>query len=85
MSQHEEEYNERFIEQLAGSYGQIEAALGSEGYKTFLDSHRANAAHVKAHSDQMRAWTGLIHMGTLSVLLSAMPVIVWLWKWAITS
>lgn len=77
--------NDRFIEQMSNSYGQIEAALGSEGYQTFLNSHKESAAHVKAHSDQMRAWTGMIHMGTLILLLAAIPTIVWLWKWAIGS
>ena len=77
--------DDRFIEQMSNSYGQIEAALGAEGYQTFLSSHKESAAHVKAHSDQVRAFTGMIHMGTLILLLSAIPVIVWLWKWAITS
>ena len=75
--------DDRFIEQMSNSYGQIEATLGSEGYQTFLTGHKEVAARVKAHSDQVRAFTGMIHMGTLILLLAAIPVIVWLWKWAI--
>lgn len=80
-----EDENDRFIEQMSNSYGQIEAALGSEGYQALLNSHKESAMHLKAHSDQMRAWTGMIHMGTLMLLLMSIPALVWLWKWALGS
>ena len=80
-----DEDKERFWEQLNSSYGQAEAVLGSDGYQAVLNNQRATAQGMLAHADRVRAVAGSIRITTIVVMLAAMPVIVWLWKWAITS
>lgn len=75
--------NEEFLHQLSSSYGQVESALGTEGYKEFLATRSAERQTYLAHAERTQAFATAIRIAMLIGMLMAMPVIVWLWKWAI--
>lgn len=77
--------NEEFLHQLSASYGQVESALGTEGYKEFLATRSAERQTYIAHAERTHAVANVIRLVTLVGMLMAMPVIVWLWKWAISA
>jgi hypothetical protein len=79
----ENEYREKFMEQLSSSYGQVETMLGTEGYKIYLESHKADKQRMMAYTDRQRSITSAIHIGSFLGILVFIPVIVFLWKWAI--
>jgi hypothetical protein len=79
-----EDYRERFIEQLSSSYGQMESVLGADGYKVFIEDHKADQSRMIAFADRQKALAGTIRILGLTSFLLAIPVIVFLWKWALS-
>lgn len=80
----ESEYREKFMEQLSSSYGQVETMLGADGYKIYLDSHKADVQRSISYTDRQKAITSAIHIVSFLGILTFIPVIVFLWKWAIS-
>lgn len=78
----EDDANE-FLQQLSANYGQIESVLGTDGYAEFLRTREAERAYMNARGDYIRAIANTLRIFGLIGMLCAMPVIVWLWKWAI--
>lgn len=79
-----EEYKDRFIEQLSSSYGQMESVLGTDGYKVFIEDHKADQDRLRAFSDKQRAIAGVIRVATLVGFIVSIPIVVFLWKWALS-
>ena len=75
--------DEVFMQQLSSSYGQIESALGTEGYAEFLRTRETERRYMDSRADLTRAYANTLRIATLIGMLCVMPVIVWLWKWAI--
>jgi hypothetical protein len=75
---------EKFAEQIAHSYGQIEAALGAEGYKAMLENQKQMNEQAKIDAELTMTWVLLIRIMTLLILASSIPVQIFLWKWAVT-
>ncbi len=80
----ESEYREKFMEQLSSSYGRVETMLGADGYKIYLDSHKADVQRSVAYTDRQASITSAIKIASLLGTLIFIPVIVFLWKWAIS-
>jgi len=80
----EEDYQERFMKQLSSSYGQMESVLGTDGYKVFIEDHKADQDRMRAWSDRYRAVSGTIRILGLVGFLVSIPVMVFLWKWALS-
>lgn len=83
MSSHDD-YQERFMQQLSSSYGQMESVLGADGYKVFIEDHKADQDRMKAAADRYRAISGTIRIMGLVGFLASIPVMVVLWKWALS-
>ena len=64
------------FEDIAKAYGHVEATLGQEGYQSLVNASLSR-------SDLDRAKAGLIRIFGLSTFLITIPVLVWLWKWAL--
>jgi hypothetical protein len=79
-----EDYHERFMEQLSSSYGQMESVLGADGYKVFIEDHKADQARVLAFADRYKAIAATIRILGFVSFLVAIPVVVFLWKWALS-
>ena len=67
--------NSRF-EEISNAYGHVEATLGQNAYQSLVDASLSR-------SEINKAIASLIRISALSILLMTIPVIVWLWKWAI--
>jgi hypothetical protein len=67
--------NNRF-EEIANAYGHVEATLGQNAYQSLVDASLSR-------SEVNKAVAAFIRISALSILLMTIPVIVWLWKWAI--
>lgn len=80
----DEEYREKFMQQLSSSYGQMETVLGADGYKVFIEDHKADQDRMRAAADRYRAVSGTIRIMGLVGFLASIPVMVFLWKWALS-
>lgn len=67
--------NSRF-EEIAHAYGQVEATLGQNAYQSLVDASLSR-------TEINKALASIIRISALSILLMTIPVVVWLWKWAI--
>lgn len=72
----ENEMDDHRFEEIAKAYGHVEATLGQEGYQSLVHASLSQ-------SDLNKAKAGLIRILGLSVFLMSIPVLVWLWKWAL--
>lgn len=81
----DEDYRKRFLDQLSNSYGQMESVLGADGYKAFLEGHKADQQRSISWAFKQRAIGNAISALSLIAFLASIPVNVWLWKWAINS
>jgi hypothetical protein len=63
--------NQEFVNQLAGSYGQMEAQMGTEMYQLFLDDFRAHQDRVRADTDTEKARANAIRIFSLSGMVLA--------------
>ena len=73
---------QRFADQISHSYGQVEAALGAEGYKVMLEAQKKSNLQATADIDRTLALTTAIRVAVLILLVMSIPVQVVLWKWA---
>ena len=64
------------FEEIAKAYGHVEATLGQDGYQSLVNASLSQ-------SDLNRAKAGVLRIFGLSIFLATIPVIVWLWKWAL--
>ncbi len=67
--------NNRF-EEIANAYGHVEATLGQNAYQSLVDASLSR-------SEINKALASIIRITALSILMMTIPVVVWLWKWAI--
>lgn len=67
--------DDRF-EEIAKAYGHVEATLGQDGYQSLVNASLAQ-------SDLNRAKASVLRIIGLSIFLTTIPVLVWLWKWAL--
>lgn len=81
----EQDFQEQYMRQMSNSYGQMETVLGADGYKVFIEDHRVEQQRMLAYADRQKAVAATIRIGTLLGILMAMPVIVYLWKWALAA
>jgi len=79
------EDEDQFEQVLGGQYGQMESAMGTDGYRSFVEARNAEAAGFKAFAGRHSAVADAIRVGTLVFALAMIPVIVFLWKWAINA
>ncbi len=79
----DDEVNEEFLHQMSSNYGQVESVLGTDGYEAFLQARRTEQKHMLAHAELTQSISFAIRWAVIVGMLMAMPVIVWLWKWAI--
>lgn len=63
--------NQAFVNQLSGSYGQMEAQMGTELYQLFLDDVRAHVDQVRADTDVEKARANAIRIFSLSGMVLA--------------
>lgn len=77
------EYRDKF-EQVVSSYGQMESLLGADAYSVFIDDHRADQKYVLARADKIKAASASMRVAAFFGMLAAIPVIVFLWKWALS-
>ena len=77
-----------------GAPGQLHQALGDAGFKAWLEqqesNNKAQNATMTAHStmalslcERNDAVTAAVRGASAVVVLASMPVIVWLWEWAL--
>lgn len=78
-----EEYRDKF-EQVVSSYGQMESLLGADAYNVFIDDHRADQKYILAKADRTRAYGAAVRVIAFFGMLASIPVIVFLWKWALS-
>lgn len=78
-----DETNNEFLQQLSASYGQMESVLGQEGYVEFIRARQAERLQLIARAELSQSISAVIRIATLIGILMAMPVLVWLWRWAI--
>lgn len=78
-----EDDRDEFLNQLAASYGQIEGVLGTDGYAEFLRAKQAEHDYLLARASLIRSWSSFVSAMAIIGMLVAMPVIVFLWRWAI--
>lgn len=83
MSQ--ENYDEQFMRQLSSSYGQMETVLGADGYKVFMEDHCADQERTRADADRRKATAAAIRVISFMVFMASIPVVVFLWKWALSA
>lgn len=83
MSQ--ENYDEEFVRQLSSSYGQMETVLGADGYRVFMEDHRADQERTRADADRRKAIAASIRVLAFMAFMASIPVIVFLWKWALSA
>lgn len=79
-----DDYQEKFLQQLSSSYGQMESVLGADGYKVFIEDHKADQDRMRAAADRYRAVSGAIRIAGLVGFLVSIPLMVVLWKWALS-
>jgi hypothetical protein len=70
-------------EAVIAQYGQMESHMGTEGYAAFLKTQESMRFAAMAHAERVQASTVAIRITTLMFFLGMIPVIVWLWKWAL--
>lgn len=80
----EEDYREKFVEQLSGSYGQMESVLGADGYKVFIDDHKADQQRSIAWAARQKSIANAINILTFFAMMAGIPTVVWLWRWALS-
>lgn len=80
-----DDFQNRFVEQLSSSYGQMESVLGTDGYKVFIEDHRADQDRVHAYAERQRAIASSIRVIAGIGFLFSLPVMIYLWKWALFS
>lgn len=78
-----ENYHDKF-QQVVSSYGQMESVLGADAYKVMLENYRADQAMMMARADRQKAIGAAIRVGAFFGMMMAIPVIVVLWKWALS-
>lgn len=72
------------FEQVVGSqYGQMESVMGQDGYKAFVEARTAEGAGIKAYADRNAAVAQSIRILSFIAFVMAIPVVVWLWRWAL--
>ncbi len=76
--------SDKFAEQISQSYGQIEAALGSDGYKVMLETQQKANNQSDARVDRTLAVTTALRVCILLGLVMSIPVQIVLWKWALS-
>jgi hypothetical protein len=81
----DDDYRERFAEQVSASYGQMETLLGTDAYAVFLEDHRADQQRILADADRRKAMAALLRITAFIGILFALPVMVYLWKWALSA
>ncbi len=79
-----DEEGERFYQALNNSYGQMESVMGSGAYEAFLHHREAEVRALESLASRQRAIAAAISLVSLVGLLMAMPVLVWLWRWALS-
>jgi hypothetical protein len=70
-------------EAVIAQYGQMEANMGTEGYTAFLKTQESMRFAAMAHAERVQATTVALRIGTLMFFLASIPVLVWLWRWAL--
>ena len=78
-----DDHDESFEHVVGSQYGQMEAAMGADGYAAFVKARDAEGITMKAHAEKINAQTSAIRIGTLMFVLACIPTFVWLWKWAL--
>lgn len=75
---------DKFQQVVGDSYGQVEAALGSEAYQAQVAHQkgmtRAMLMHEEANLIRARAWSGFVFYIALATLLVVIPFTVILWN-----
>jgi hypothetical protein len=79
MNDDEREQYEAVISQ----YGAMESQMGADGYAAFIKAQESMRFAALAHAERVQASTSFIRIGTLMFVLTMMPTLVWLWKWAV--
>jgi hypothetical protein len=75
--------DDQFEQVVNSQYGQMESVMGQDGYKAFVEARTAEGAGIKAYADRNAAIAQFIRITGLIVFIMAIPVVVWLWKWAL--
>jgi hypothetical protein len=76
--------SEEFMKQMSDSYGRMETVLGADAYQVFLTNQLAEQERMKGLADREKAIASLYRIITLVILMASVPVIVFLWKWALS-
>ena len=76
--------NDDFEHVVGGQYGQMESVMGQDGYKAFVEARNAEGDGIKAFAAKNVAITAAIRVFTFIGFMVAIPVIVWLWRWALS-
>ena len=75
--------DDEFQAVLGPQYGAMESQMGQDGYKAFVEAQLANGAGIKAYADRNAAVAQAIRIACIIAFAMSIPVIVWLWKWAL--
>lgn len=86
--------SDEFVQQLLGSYGKMETLMGTEAYQLFIEErrerhqahileHQATVKVLEAQADRYEASAILLRAVAMVVLFFGMPILVWLWVWAV--
>lgn len=65
------------------AHGQMESVLGTDAYRVMMNDHIADQKRTLSWADKQRAIARLIQSISIVTFAAGMPVIVWLWKWAL--
>lgn len=79
----QENYHDKF-QQVVSSYGQMESVLGADAYKVMLENYKSDQYMMMARADRQKALSAAIRVGAFFGMMMAIPVIVVLWKWALS-
>ena len=72
-------------EAVIAQYGQMEASMGTEGYAAFLKTQESMRFAAMAHAERVQATTAAIRVSIITLFAMSIPVILWLWKWALNA
>lgn len=75
---------DEFQKVVNNQFGQMESVMGQDGYKAFVEARNAEGDGIKAFAAKNVAITSAIRVFTLIGFMVAIPVIVWLWRWALS-
>jgi len=85
MDEEEAGAAEQFAALLQGQFGHMEQHLGAEGYQEYVKNQAESRMVAEAYRKRHEAMTAIFRLVPLVVVMVAIPVIVFLWKWALGS